>query len=61
MDAEFRINEIINECFTKLEEVFDENGLELEQEIQDYVEEMINNKFNALKEDSEYEKTLNKN
>lgn len=61
MDAEFRINEIINECFTKLGEVFDEAGLELEQEMQDYVEEMVNNKYNSLLEDHEYEKTLNKN
>ncbi len=46
MDIEFKISSIIGECFTKLREVFEEEGLELDyelQESQDYVEELILN------------------
>ena len=45
---EEKINEIINECFDKLRQVFEENGVELDYETQDYVEEMINKQLSIL-------------
>ena len=45
MDIEFKISSIIDECFTKLREAFEEEGLELDYEQQDYVEELILNQL----------------
>ena len=41
MDIEQKISSIIRECFDKLREAFEEEGLELDYERQDYVEELI--------------------
>lgn len=45
MDIESKISNIIDECFTKLREAFEEKGLELDYEQQDYVEELILNQL----------------
>lgn len=45
MDIERKVSSIIDECFTKLREAFEEKGLELDYEVQDYVEELILNQL----------------
>ena len=52
---EEKINEIINKCFDKLRQVFEENGIELDYETQDYVEEMINKQYSISKLVKKYE------
>lgn len=42
---EEKISSIIDECFTKLREAFEEEGLDLGYENQEYVEELINNQL----------------
>ena len=39
---EEKISNIIDECFTKLREAFEEEGFDLDYETQEYVEELIN-------------------
>ena len=43
MDIEKKISVIVNDCFDKLREAFEEEGLELDYDNQTYVEEMILN------------------
>ena len=51
MDIEQKISTIINECFSKLEEAFEEEGLELDYGNHEYVEEMVLNEYHRLKGD----------
>jgi hypothetical protein len=46
MDIEEKVHEIIGECFSKLRGAFEEEGLELGYEQEDYVEELILNEIN---------------
>jgi len=38
---EEKINEALRECFSKISDAFEENGLEFSQETKDYIEELI--------------------
>jgi hypothetical protein len=46
MDIEEKVHEIIGACFNKLRNAFEEEGLELGYEQEDYVEELILNEIN---------------
>lgn len=50
---EEKISSIIAECFNKLRDVFEEEGLELDYEQQDYVEELILNQL-KIQRNGEY-------
>ena len=53
MDLEDKIKSIIGECFGKLRETFEEEGLELDYEKQDYVEELILNELKIQSNEKE--------
>lgn len=46
MELEDKVHQIISECFSKLRGAFEEKGLELGYEQEDYVEELILNEIN---------------
>lgn len=46
MELEDKVHKIISECFSKLRDAFEEEGLELGYEQEDYVEELILNEIN---------------
>ncbi len=50
---EEKINNIIDDCFTKLREVFEEEGLDLDYETQEYVEELINKQLEIERKNKE--------
>ena len=50
---EEKISNIIDECFTKLREVFEEEGLDLDYEAQEYVEELINKQLEIERKNKE--------
>ena len=48
MEFEDKVRQIISECFGKLRDAFEEEGLELGYEQEDYVEELILNEINKI-------------
>jgi hypothetical protein len=51
METRQKITDAIGQCFSTLEELFEEDGLELDYSMEEYVEEMILQEYDRLRGD----------